>query len=178
MAPSNVENTRDAIKQAGTMAIEIERKFLVVSDAWRPLVKTRRHIRQAYLSNSQSNTTRIRIIDDTKALLTIKSAYRGLTREEFEYEVPVTDALEMLHLRHSGIIDKVRNAIPFEGFTWELDVFAGDNEGLIIAEVELSDETQNPKRPDWIGQEVTGDLRYQNSQLAAVPYSTWDWGNT
>ncbi len=155
------------------MAVEIERKFLVADNTWRAAAGPGRRIRQAYLSASASHSIRIRIVDETQSWLTIKSGYRGIVRDEFEYEVPLGDAIAMLELRQSDIVDKVRYQVWVEGFTWEVDVFAGVNAGLVIAEIELEDQMQQPVEPLWLGTEVTGDLRYQNSQLAAVPYTAW-----
>jgi adenylate cyclase len=155
------------------MAVEIERKFLVVGEAWRELADAGRQVTQAYLSDSEKSSIRIRIIDGKRAFLSIKSGYRGITRDEFEYEIPVRDAEEMLALRQSGIVDKIRHHLLIAGVVWEVDVFSGENAGLVIAEVELEDENQKLTLPSWIGQEVTGDLRYQNSMLAKSPYGTW-----
>lgn len=155
------------------MAVEIERKFLVADNTWRAAADPGRRIRQAYLSASTSHSIRIRIVDETQSWLTVKSGYRGIVRDEFEYEVPIGDAIAMLELRQSNIVDKVRYQVLLDGSTWEVDVFAGANVGLVIAEIELEDEAQQLIEPPWLGTEVTGDLRYQNSQLAAVPYTAW-----
>ncbi|MFY0613733.1 MAG: CYTH domain-containing protein [Hyphomicrobiaceae bacterium] len=155
------------------MAVEIERKFLVANETWRAGAAPGQHIRQAYLSASDTNSIRIRVVDRMQAWLTIKSGYRGIERDEFEYEVPVSDAVQMLELRQSGIIEKIRYPVPAGELLWEVDVFSGANAGLVIAEVELESETQRPAMPTWTGAEVTGELRYQNSRLAAVPFSTW-----
>ena len=155
------------------MAVEIERKFLVADETWRADVDQGQRIQQAYLSACASHSIRIRIVDETKAWLTIKSGYRGIVRDEFEYEVPLGDAVAMLELRQSDIVDKIRYRVPADGFMWEVDVFAGANAGLVIAEIELENETQEPAEPLWLGTEVTGDLRYQNSMLASEPFETW-----
>jgi adenylate cyclase len=155
------------------MALEIERKFLVVDDAWRAQADAGRRMRQGYLTSSALNSVRVRIVDDGAAELAIKSGYRGLTRDEFEYQVPVADAVAMLPLCTGSIVDKVRHHLQLGGHTWEIDVFSGDNAGLIIAEVELASETEAVPLPPWTGEEVTGQLRYQNSQLAIEPYGTW-----
>lgn len=155
------------------MAVEIERKFLVANETWRADADQGQRIRQAYLSASDTHSIRIRILDEAQAWLTIKSGFRGIARDEFEYEVPVGDAMQMLELRQSGIIEKVRYPFPADGLLWEIDVFTGANTGLVIAEIELEHESQQPAMPAWIGTEVTGDLRYQNSRLAAAPFSTW-----
>ncbi len=154
------------------MAKEIERKFLVVGDAWRALAKGTVY-RQGYLSTVKERTVRVRTIDDA-AFLTIKGITVGMTRAEYEYEIPTPDATEMLDdLCEKPIIEKSRYKIPFEGFVWEVDEFAGVNAGLIVAEIELADETQAFAKPDWIGEEVSGDPRYFNANLIAHPYSDW-----
>lgn len=154
------------------MAKEIERKFLVSGDAWRALAQGTVY-RQGYLSTVKERTVRVRTIDD-KAYLTIKGVTVGATRAEYEYEVPAADANEMLDdLCEKPIIEKTRYKIPHEGFTWEVDEFAGVNEGLIVAEIELADEDQAFTKPDWIGEEVSGDPRYFNANLIANPYTSW-----
>lgn len=155
------------------MALEIERKFLVRGKAWQAAADGGRRIRQAYLSNNTKNSVRVRIIDDRRAELTIKSSYRGIVRDEFQYAVPVADARELLLLRQSMIIDKVRYKVRLGPLTWEVDEFFGANAGLVIAEVELQHADQRLDLPSWISREVTGDRRYNNSQLAANPFSEW-----
>ncbi|MBL6945022.1 MAG: CYTH domain-containing protein [Rhodospirillales bacterium] len=154
------------------MAKEIERKFLVVGDAWRALAKGTVY-RQGYLSTVKERTVRVRTIDEA-AFLTIKGITVGMTRAEYEYEIPTADATEMLDdLCEKPIIEKTRYKIPFEGFVWEVDEFSGVNQGLIVAEIELADESQAFTKPDWIGEEVSGDPRYFNANLIAHPYSDW-----
>ncbi len=154
------------------MAQEIERKFLVSSDAWRELASGTNY-RQGYLSTVKERTVRVRTIDD-KGYLTIKGITVGATRAEYEYEIPADEANELLdNLCERPLIEKTRYKIPHGGLTWEVDEFAGDNQGLIVAEVELTDEDQEVALPDWAGEEVTGDPRYFNSNLIANPYSTW-----
>lgn len=153
------------------MAVEIERKFLIASDAWRDLAGEGKHIRQAYLSKNGDTSVRIRLIGEQKARLTIKSAGKSgspaLSRTEFEYSIPVEDAKAMLDLRIGRIIDKTRYLIPAgNGRTWEVDVFGGVHEGLVIAEIELESADEKVDLPDWIGREVTGDPRYGNVALA------------
>lgn len=155
------------------MAIEIERKFRVITNDWRLAGDHGRRIRQAYLASSSKNSVRIRITDENQAKLTIKSGFRGIARDEFEYEIPVEDAVTMLPLCQASVIDKVRYHVPIGDFVWEVDVFAGANAGLTIAEIELTYENQEFSLPAWIGDEVTGDLRYQNSSLAETPYCEW-----
>lgn len=160
------------------MGIEIERKFLVRNDSWRKLAPAGGiPIRQGYLTATQSSTVRVRRIGDA-AVITIKGKVTGLSRAEFEYPVPVADAEQMLtQLCRKPIIDKIRYRIPFEGMTWEVDDFFGENAGLIIAEIELKNETQKFERPAWLGQEVTGASRYYNSSLIRLPFSKWPAGD-
>jgi CYTH domain-containing protein len=154
------------------MAKEIERKFLVVDDDWRALARGTRY-RQGYLSTVKERTVRVRAIDD-KGFLTIKGVSIGATQSEYEYEIPATDAAEMLNdLCEKPIIEKNRYKIPMGGVIWEVDEFLGVNDGLTIAEVELQSEDQSFPKPDWIGEEVTGDPKYFNANLIARPFSTW-----
>lgn len=154
------------------MAKEIERKFLVKGDAWRALAQGT-HYRQGYLNSVKERTVRIRTIND-KAFLTIKGPTIGVTRQEYEYEIPHADCIQMLeHLAEKPIIEKNRYKIPYEGLTWEIDEFLGVNAGLIVAEVELNDENQVFNKPEWIGEEISADPRYFNSNLVKNPYTTW-----
>lgn len=156
------------------MGIEIERKFLVRDDSWRKLAPSGgTPIRQGYLTATQSSTVRVRRIGD-QAVITLKGKVTGLSRAEFEYPIPVADAEQMLtQLCRKPIIDKIRYRIPFEGMTWEVDDFFGENAGLVVAEIELKSETQSFGRPAWLGQEVTGAGRYYNSSLIRLPFSKW-----
>jgi adenylate cyclase len=155
------------------MGTEIERKFLVVGDAWR----TAHGIlfRQGYLSTHQARTVRVRI-EGTCAKLTIKGASRGPTRSEFEYEVPLADAHELLALCEQPCVEKTRHRVPFGAHTFEIDEFHGVNAGLVIAELELSAENEAYEKPPWLGAEVTHDPRYFNSNLVANPFTTWVGG--
>ncbi len=154
------------------MAHEIERKFLITGEAWRELAKGTAY-RQGYLSTVKERTVRVRTIDD-KGFLTIKGITVGATRAEYEYEIPAGDANEMLDdLCEQPIIEKKRYKVPLDGFIWEIDEFGGVNEGLIVAEIELESEDQKFNKPDWIGDEVSGDPRYFNSNLIANPFTTW-----
>ena len=155
------------------MAVEIERKYLVKNNGWRDFAGRGQHIRQAYLASSERNSVRIRIIDGREARLAIKSGFRGIERDEYEYAVPLSDAKAMLELRQSHIIEKTRYQVPFHDLTWEIDIFLGDNAGLSLVEVELTRADQIVTRTSWVGREVTGDPRYQNSTLAAAPISSW-----
>lgn len=154
------------------MGKEIERKFLVKGDAWRKLAKGVKY-RQGYLNSAKERTVRVRTVGD-KAFLTIKGVTVGATRAEFEYEIPMKDCDFMLdNLAEKPLIEKERFKIPMDGFVWEIDEFFGDNQGLIVAEIELQSEDQPFPKPDWIGEEVTGDPRYFNSSLIKHPYTAW-----
>lgn len=148
------------------MAEEIERKFLVVSDTWKRGVIGSKLLRQGYLSSNAKATVRVRTWDDDKAAITLKGAARGLSRAEYEYEVPVADAREMLAMAEPHVLQKRRHILPFAGLTWEVDVFEGRHAGLVIAEVELEHEAQHVDLPDWVGLEVTDDDRYFNASLS------------
>lgn len=153
--------------------LEIERKFLVCGD-FRSGAASSTRIRQAYINNEGGRTVRVRIRDD-KAYLTIKgpSLDGGLSRFEWEIEIPVADAEQLMRLRVTPLVDKRRYLVPFGGHTFEVDEFYGDNEGLVMAEVELASVDEAFARPDWLGAEVTGDRRYYNSSLARHPYKEW-----
>ncbi|MGB3496129.1 MAG: CYTH domain-containing protein [Elainellaceae cyanobacterium] len=154
------------------MAVEIERKFLVVGEAWRSLA-TGTVYRQGYISTAELTTVRVRIAGD-QGYLTLKGAVEGITRSEFEYPIPKADAEAMLStLCRRPFIEKTRYRIKQNGFCWEVDEFAGDNHGLILAEVELTDADQVVDLPDWVGEEVSSDPRYFNSNLARYPFSRW-----
>ena len=154
------------------MAKEIERKFLVVGSAWRTLAQGTRY-RQGYLNSDKARTVRIRTVGD-QAFLTIKGPTIGVTRTEFEYPIPYDDCVTMLNdLAEQPVIDKIRYKIPVDGLIWEVDEFFGANEGLIVAEVELTSEDQAFEKPDWVGEEISGDVRYYNSSLIKAPYKTW-----
>jgi len=155
------------------VAIEIERKFLVKDDGWRKLATGQSHIRQAYLVLGGRATIRVRVKDDRTAMLTIKSRSAKLRRLELEYPIPVADAEAMIGLRRGAVIEKTRHIVPYAGATWEVDVFAGENAGLIVAEVELPHEDVRPELPPFVGAEVTGRAEYYNSSLAAHPYRGW-----
>lgn len=154
------------------MGKEIERKFLVTGDAWKSGESS--DYRQGYLTVDRERTVRVRIAGD-RAFLTIKGITENATRSEFEYPIPVADASEMLdHLCLRPLIEKRRYLVEHEGMTWEVDRFYGENEGLVVAEVELDDENQAFSKPDWIGEEVTSDPRYYNANLVDAPYSSWN----
>ena len=154
------------------MPLEIERKFLVTGDDWREQA-TGRQYRQGYLSSDPERSVRVRLADE-QAWLTIKGRSRGATRVEYEYTIPAEQAREMLDsLCLQPLIEKTRYQVEYNGMTWEIDEFSGDNEGLLIAEVELESEGQVFDLPPWAGDDVTGDPRYYNASLIAHPYSQW-----
>jgi adenylate cyclase len=152
------------------MGKEIERKFRVKEGAWRNVKATR--YRQGYLSTVKERTVRVRTIED-RGYLTIKGIAIGATRLEFEYEIPRQDADALLDICERPLIEKNRYEIEHSGFVWEVDEFFGENQGLIVAEIELGSEDQHFPRPDWVGEEVTGDSRYFNSNLIKNPYKKW-----
>lgn len=155
------------------MKQEIERKFLVAHDAWRTAVTSASRIRQGYLCVEPGRTVRVRLAGE-QAWLTIKGLGNGAGRAEFEYPLPPADALALLdHLCLRPQIDKTRHLVPHGGLTFEVDVFHGDNEGLVMAEVELSAVDTHVDLPPWIGREVTSDHRYFNAYLAQHPFRTW-----
>jgi len=154
------------------MGVEIERKFLLVGDAWRTLGEPVL-LRQGYLSSDPDRTVRVRIEGD-HGTLTIRGRSQGATRAEWEYPVPLADAAELLErLCERPLIEKYRRRIDFAGHTWEVDEFLGANAGLAFAEIELASEDASFDKPDWIGEEVTHDRRYFNSSLIKLPYSAW-----
>jgi CYTH domain-containing protein len=159
------------------MATEIERKFLLKSDACRSLISGPGvHIRQGYLSSVKERTVRGRVAGD-EGFVTVKGVTKGASRQEYEYAIPLADADAMLDsLCEPSQIEKTRYRVEQEGVTFEIDEFHGANAGLILAEVELSDEGQPFTHPDWLGREVTGDPRYYNSNLAQSPVSCWPAG--
>lgn len=154
------------------MAIEIERKFLVQGDEWRALgVGT--VYRQGYIAITQGKTVRVRIAGD-QGFLTIKGGTVGIAKREYEYAIPLVEAAEMLDvLCDRPLIEKTRYKIPLDGVIWEVDEFAGENAGLIMAEVELTHIDQAIQIPAWVGPEVTGDPRYFNAYLSKHPFQSW-----
>ena len=154
--------------------IEIERKFLVKSPEFKDQATGCNHFVQGYITSPPAKTVRVRIADD-KAYLTIKGSgsASGMSRFEWEMEIPGKDALALLGICEGGVIEKDRYYVPFAGHTFEVDEFFGDNEGLVMAEVELSSEDEAFEKPEWLGQEVTGDSRYYNSSLRKHPYIQW-----
>ena len=155
------------------MSFEIERKFLVRGDDWQRLATGHISIRQAYLSSNGKASIRVRIKDDGTATLSIKSRPADLRRLELEYPVPTLEAEAMMQLRQGSVIEKVRYVIPHGDLAWEVDVFEGENLGLVIAEIELRHEHQHVELPPWIGTEVTGQQQYYNSSLVQRPFRSW-----
>lgn len=154
------------------MGREIERKFLVRSDAYRAHARGAR-CRQGYLCSEKERTVRVRVLDG-RGFLTVKGLSAGASRAEYEYEIPAAEAEEMLDaLCARPLIEKVRFRIPFGGLVWEVDEFFGDNAGLVVAECELAREDQPVDPPAWVGDEVTDDPRYYNANLAKRPYKEW-----
>ena len=155
------------------MAIEIERKFLVVGESWRAQATRSVPMDQGYLAGEGGRaSTRVRTQGD-QARLNIKAAVVGHTRAEFDYAIPMTDARQILETLCIGRLTKTRHYIERDGLTWEVDEFHGANQGLVVAEIELEFAAAAFERPDWLGMEVTDDRRYYNHYLALYPYSTW-----
>lgn len=155
------------------MTKEIERKFVVTGEAWRVSAANGMPYRQGYLTTGTAVTVRVRVAGE-RGYLTIKGLHAGLSRAEFEYEIPLTDAEQMLtHLCSTPPVEKVRYRVEHAGLIWEVDEFTGANAPLVLAEVELDSETQPVTLPDWVGQEVSTDRHYTNAYLAQQPYSTW-----
>ena len=147
------------------MALEIERKFLVENGGWRAAVEESRHIVQAYVALDGDVSLRVRITNGEKARLTVKVGQNSMTRDEFEYSIPLDDARKMV-ATSSRLVRKTRHIVSFEGFVWEVDVYEGALAGLVIAEVEMQSEADDPALPFWIGREVTGDRAWSNATLA------------
>ena len=155
------------------MPKEVERKFLTIGTDWKASVVSKQSIRQGYLCANRDRSVRVRATDDN-AWITIKGALQGITREEFEYAIPLEDALEMLHtlcLPHN--IEKTRYRVGVQGAMWEIDEFLGANAGLVVAEIELQTDDEAIALPAWVGEEVSRDVRYLNANLARHPYSEW-----
>lgn len=148
------------------MAKEIERKFIVENDAWRAAAGASKAIVQAYVAIDGDTSVRVRISDGAEARLTLKSGFSGITRDEFEYPIPLADAHELVAASRGRLIEKTRHIVSFDGFDWEVDVFEGALAGLVVAEVELASEDDEPILPPWLGREVTGDPAWTNAMLA------------
>ena len=155
------------------MGIEIERKFLIKNDHWRSQVIESIRISQGYLTqNKGKSSVRVRISGD-HANINIKSRELAISRQEYEYPIPVEDAEKMLSELCVGGLDKIRHHVEYHGNTWEVDEFMGENAGLIVAEIELETEESHFERPDWLAEEVSHDARYYNVNLISYPYSEW-----
>ncbi|MGD2118854.1 MAG: CYTH domain-containing protein [Chromatiales bacterium] len=156
------------------MAVEIERKFLVTNNSWKQQADKSFRLRQGYLGKGPERSVRVRTSEDGRAFLNIKSSTNGIRRLEFDYEIPIGDAIEILEqIAIKPVIDKTRYLLNHAGHLWEIDEFHGANAGLIVAEVELQHEDEDYKKPDWLGQEVSDDARYYNMNLIDKPYSEW-----
>ncbi|AMR32180.1 adenylate cyclase [Mucilaginibacter sp. PAMC 26640] len=156
------------------MAVEIERKFLVDMIQWEALNKPAGTVfKQGYIYSDEKRTVRIRVTDKA-AYLTLKGSTTGISRSEFEYTIPIEDGNEILSTLTVSAIEKVRYEINYAGKLWEVDVFSGDNQGLIIAEIELESEEENFDKPEWVLAEVSDDSRYSNASLSVTPYQHWD----
>jgi len=153
------------------MAREIERKFLV-KESWKPRTKGIK-IEQGYLSTVPERTIRVRI-KGNKGFLTVKGKNQGICRKEFEYEIPLEDAREMLKMAQGPVLAKTRYREKHGDSLWEIDVFMGVNEGLTVAEIELTEETSVFTCPEWLGKEVSDDVRYYNANLIKYPFSKWE----
>jgi CYTH domain-containing protein len=154
--------------------IEIERKFLVLSEAFKTEAFNSYKIKQGFLNSHKQRTVRIRLKKE-KGYLTVKgeSTRNGLSRFEWEKEIAIEEAEALLDLCEKGIVDKIRYEIKFGHHIFEVDEFLGDNAGLIVAEVEVNSETEDFEKPSWLGKEVTGDVKYYNSQLSISPFKSW-----
>jgi adenylate cyclase len=163
---------RSVLATMGGMGEEIERKFLVAGEAWRETAEGTRY-RQGFLSTEPERTVRVRVAE-SRASITVKGKNVGARRTEFEYEIPVAEAEQMLDtLCKRPLIEKVRYTVAVGPHVWEVDIFEGDNAGLKVAEIELGSEDEAFEKPEWVGEEVTDDPRYFNSNLVANPYRTW-----
>lgn len=155
------------------MATEIEHKFLLRDDRWRQQIERSVRIRQGYLTSDARCSVRVRVADN-QGFLNLKSGTLGIQRSEYEYPIPLNEAEEILDtLCEKPLLEKTRYYLHFREHLWEIDEFAGDNAGLIVAEVELSRSDESFARPEWVGEDVSHDMRYYNSQLALHPYRSW-----
>ncbi|MFA6087000.1 CYTH domain-containing protein [Mucilaginibacter sp.] len=155
------------------MGIEIERKFLVDHEKWQQLIKPQgKAYKQGYLLNDEKRTVRVRVADDV-AYITLKGSTTGISRSEFEYTIPVNEGEEILKNMATSFIEKMRYNIDYAGNVWEVDVFTGDNQGLIVAEIELKHENQEFEKPEWVKNEVSDDHRYLNACLSVNPFKNW-----
>ena len=156
------------------MGIEIERKFLVNKEKWDQVVKEKQSLyRQGYIVSDPEKTIRVRLTDKD-AFLTIKGLSVGISRTEFEYSIPVDEAQQLLDGFCDSVVSKIRYFITYDNKLWEVDEFLGDNEGLMVAEIELESEEETFSLPEWVGKEVTSEKKYSNSNLAKRPYKDWE----
>lgn len=156
------------------MAQEIERKFLILNDSWRDSAEPGTYMSQGYMGDAKRASVRVRV-EGEQANINIKSATLGISRTEYEYPIPRDEALDMLkNLCEQPLIEKTRYKVKVANHTWEVDVFAGDNVGLVVAEVELESEEQAFEKPTWAGDEVSGEARYYNVCLVKHPYKDWE----
>jgi CYTH domain-containing protein len=155
------------------MGIEIERKFLVNKEKWSQVTKEKKSLyRQGYIVSDPGKTIRVRLTDND-AFLTIKGLTVGISRHEFEYSIPANEARQLLDGFCDAVVSKIRNFITHDNKLWEVDEFLGDNEGLIVAEIELESEEESFSLPEWLSVEVTSEKKYSNSNLAKKPYKSW-----
>ena len=155
------------------MPVEIERKFLVRNDGWRSAADGGNRFRQGYIVGEDRCDVRIRIPANGQCTLTIKLAKSGVSRFEFEHPVELSEAEGLMELCEGAILDKTRFNVRHQGQTWEIDVYAGANTGLVVAEIELESEAQDFARPSWLGGEITGQKRYKNAMLSRQPFTAW-----
>jgi CYTH domain-containing protein len=155
------------------MGLEIERKFLVDHEKWKQVKKPKgTPYRQGYLLNDELRTIRVRVTDK-KGYITLKGATSGISRKEFEYDIPLADGIELLDNFARSQVEKTRYRIRFKGKLWEVDEFSGENKGLILAEIELKEEKEEFDKPAWVTRDVSDDERYYNSSLSVKPFSKW-----
>ncbi len=154
------------------MAVEIERKFLVKNDSFKEKAESKKLYRQGYIEGALLATVRVRIIED-KGFLTVKSRAVNFSRNEYEYEIPLADAEEMLQKLCGDKVEKYRYTVMHKGKLWEVDEMLSENQGLVVAELELKSETETFALPEWVAEEVTDDYRYRNSYLAEHPFTSW-----
>src|SRR5690554_489636 len=155
------------------MPLEIERKFLIKNDSWKNHIESKIKIAQGFLNDDPHRTIRIRVTNQD-AFLTIKGKMSGISRPEYEYKIPLKDATELLKMCKPNIISKTRYIVNCKGHKWEIDIFHGENEGLMIAEIELENEHETFSSPNWLGKEVSQESRYLNVMLSKLPYSKWE----
>lgn len=156
------------------MAIEIERKFLITSDEFKQKAHQKNYIKQGFLNADKNRVVRVRIMNDL-GFLTIKGASNksGTSRFEWEKEIDLQEAKDLLNLCEKGIIEKYRYLVKIDNHTYEIDEFLGENEGLLVAEIELNNENEHFTKPNWLGEEVTGNIKYYNSNLSKLPFLKW-----